>query len=114
MHMHAFVGHFSHLNAGRCSMQPNLLPTTAACLQLLSGYLPFDDPRNPNAPALSGARQNTPVMSSWHVNTATCSAALTTRAACHETNVGEAQAFQGWWPANHCHNHCQPLPLPLN
>lgn len=25
-------------------------------LQLLSGYLPFDDPRNPNAPALSGAQ----------------------------------------------------------
>lgn len=23
-------------------------------MQLLSGYLPFDDPRNPNAPALSG------------------------------------------------------------
>lgn len=39
-------------------------------------------------------------MINWHVKTATCLAALTLLAACHETNVGEAQAFQDWCPAN--------------
>lgn len=47
-----------NLEAGRGAglVSTQLKVVSMVLLQLLSGYLPFDDPRNPNAPALSGAQ----------------------------------------------------------